>query len=263
MALFQDNAGERTEQPTPLRLREARQRGQVARSADVVAVAVVAAGLAAMALWGPGLLAATKAMTKETLHSFSAPLAPAAFAHQTAEGIRPILWAAAPLVLLPLAAAVVGNCVQFGLLAASKPIQPDAERISPTAGLKRLGSLRSGVRGLLACAKLLAVAGVCLAVIPSKLANLMAIAAEGDAEALLVAAGPMVVHLGFGVVGVLGLLAGIDWLYQRWQYRQDLKITPRELREDLKQMEGDAQIARHRKHTARRRNESQRTKPTE
>ena len=62
MALMRDETSARTEKPTPLRIAEARQRGQVARSADMVSVALLLGGLEGIALWGDDLLVALTAM---------------------------------------------------------------------------------------------------------------------------------------------------------------------------------------------------------
>lgn len=239
MALLKDEFGERTEQPTPLRMAEARRRGRVARSADLVSVALLGGGACALAMCGSGLLAALTKMTERFLGSAGASgsaLAPAR------EALGTVLWTVAPIVLVPLGAVILINLIQFGPLASVDPLKPDLGRISPVMGLRRLFSGRSLVRTGLSVGKIIAIATVCLVTIRHALPGLVSAAVRSPREiaaALAKAAG----HLSLRVILVLGFLAVIDWMYQRWEHRRDLRITRRELVDDLRRMEGDRRVA--------------------
>jgi len=246
MALLKDELGERTEMPTPLRLKEARQRGHVARSGDVVSVSLFAAGLATLAVCGPNLLRALTEMTAK----FLGPGGADAPARELSEAVASILPAVAAIIIVPVVVAVLANLVQVGLLASSEPLKADAGRLSPVVGLGRLFSRRSLVRTVQAVAKLAAVAAVCLVTIPPALPRIAAAAASQPAD-IVAEAGALTLRLGLRLAVALGVLAGIDWLYQRWQHRQDLKITRRELLDDLRRMEGDRHAAGRRRRIAR------------
>jgi len=232
--------------PTPLRLKEARQRGHVARSRDFVSVSMLAAGLVALAICGPNLLRALTEMTAK----FLGPAAVAAPGVELRQAVTSILPAALPIVIVPVVAAVLANLVQVGMLASSQPLKPDVRRLSPGMGLRRVFSGRSPVRAAQALAKIAAVAGVCLVTVPRSLPKIVAVAAAHPGQ-IVAEASSLVLRLGFRLAVALGVLAGIDWLYQRWQHRQDLKITHRELLDDLRRMEGDRQAAGRRRQIAR------------
>lgn len=246
MAPLRDELGERTVMPTPLRLAEARRRGQVARSADLVSTGLLLGAVAAAAMSGPALLGALREMTKTLLGSASAEVKPLSLV----ETLYPVLWAAGPIVLIPLGAAVLANLVQVGALVSGEPLKPDLRRISPVVGLRRMFSSRSLVRAGMSSGKILAVAAVCLVTIRAGLPEILAKVTRGSAT-LLENMCDMGCHLAIRIVVVLGFLGLIDWIYQRWEHRRDLMITPREFRDDLRRMEGDPRVARKQKDKGR------------
>ncbi|MHC4295009.1 MAG: EscU/YscU/HrcU family type III secretion system export apparatus switch protein [Planctomycetota bacterium] len=251
MALLRDELGERTELPSPLRLNEARQRGQVARSADLVAAACLLAGLGALVFCGPTLLEALTKMMGALLSSTAVNGAgPGHSAESTAAALQDVLWAAAPIILIPLIAAVLVNVVQVGLLVATQPIAPEASRISPATGLRRIFSGRSTARSCFTAAKIFIVVLICFVTIPQVLERIVH-AVKLSPGALVAEAGSLCVHLGFRITVALVLLGLMDWVYQRWQHREDLKITRRELLDDLRRMGGDSQVANRQRQRSR------------
>jgi len=239
-----DDFGDRTEQPTPLRLKEARRRGQVARSADVVAAAGSLAALAVLAVSGGAMLGHLTRMTAALL---AAPAGdPASLAGPLWAALAPVLATAGGGVLAVLAVIVLANLAQVGLLATAEPVEPDLGRLSISAGLRRMLSWRATVRGLLACGKVAAVAVVGFWTVRGLLGRI-ASASRLPAGDLAGEAANLTLHLGVRTAGALAVLAGVDWLYQRYQRRQDLKMTRREVLEDLRRMEGDPLIRRRRR----------------
>ena len=143
--LLKDEFGERTEQPTPLRLDEARRRGQVAYSRDLTSAVLVLGSALLLAILGPRLMDKAVAMMSALLQDGGAAGGVAAS--------RGALWAAAWPLLTDLAllasglvaVAVLVNVLQVGFMAEGERLTPDWGRISMTAGLRRLASSRSGV----------------------------------------------------------------------------------------------------------------------
>lgn len=251
MALMTDDTGERTEMPTVLRLDEARQRGQVARSSDLVTASLLLGSIAVLAAWGPGLGRALVGMTV----TFLSPVAGGPLRSPVAAGawpaIRPVLMALAPIICIPAAIAVGANLLQIGALASADPIKPDLRRILPSAGLRRMLSTRSLVRAAMAVAKIAIVAGIFLVTARPLLGRMLSSAVTGPG-ALAADVGSMSCRLAVRLAVALMALSLLDWLYQRWQWRQDLKITRRQLLDDLRRMEADPKIVRRRQAQARR-----------
>ncbi len=103
-------------------------------------------------------------------------------------------------------------------------------------------SLRPVVRLAMAMAKIALVAGICVATIRPALGAIVSTALAGP-SGLMTTFGSLAVPLGLRIAAALGVLAVADWLYQRWQHRQDLRITRRQWLDDLRRMEGDPQIS--------------------
>lgn len=239
--LSQDDL-ERTEQPTPLRLAEARRRGLAPRSADLTAVAVLGAGCLALALTGSSLLESLRRLMAAMLDGGACPLAgPADAANLLWRNLLGVLALLGPVVLAMVVAALAANAAQVGALWAWQAMAPDFGRLSPAAGLRRLGGGRAGVRLLMAAAKIAAVVAVCVAMTAGTWRAVLA-ASASDSRGLVLAAGGLAARLTLRLALAMGVLAVTDLIYQRWQFRRDLRITRRQLLEDIRSMEGDRRV---------------------
>jgi flagellar biosynthetic protein FlhB len=233
---------ERTEQPTQRRLDEGRRRGQVAQSRELNTALVLAAGVALLYATGPSLAGGLRDLVAEGLGTVAAVTRP---------GFCPVdsLLAAGGRALnmaLPFLAGLLllgglAPFVQTGGVFSLEKLQPKFERISPLAGLRRL----FGLRGLLG----LATTVVKLSVIAAAVAAVLAL--RGDEIAALVGATPGTgaraawrLTLQVAAAAALGMLlvALVDFAYQRWQHHRDMMMTKSELKEDLKNTEGDPQV---------------------
>jgi flagellar biosynthetic protein FlhB len=244
VALTRDEHGERTEMPTALRLEEARRTGRVARSGDVVAVAVTAGALAGLWLFGQEMLDTLVKLVGSQLAY--PPTDARRMPPGTGLDVWPVVRVAAAMVSLPLAAAVAANLAQTGFVFAGELVRPRAERISPAAGLRRMFSRRAIVALLTALLKVGVVAGA-LAMSFGGAATRGAAASLSGPAAVLGAGGQAVLGAAWRVAAALAVVALLDLLYQRWQYLQDLKITRRELLDDVRQMSSRPATARRRR----------------
>lgn len=241
---------ERTFMPTPLRLAEARRRGQVARSADLAAVGTTFAVIFLLGFLAPRLMGEMRQMTAALLEGGTVPTRLPASTEILA-AISPALWTLAPVLALAVLAAVLVNVVQIGFVATTETFRMDFGRLRPANGTRRVFSLRSLVRLSLSVAKLLAVGATVFCTLHDGFERILASAAL-SVSALADEAGWCMYNLCLRVCGVLFVLALLDWLYQRWQHVQDLKMTRREWLEDLRRMEGDPRIRNARRKQARR-----------
>jgi len=240
-----DDYSERTEKPTALRRRQARQRGQVARSSDLTGTLLVCGSVALGWLFGPGLMKALVGMTSGALGNAGADLGSAGAGLPTK--LPAVLAGGTALIGAMALLAALANIAQVGVLVTGQPLRPDPQRISITAGLGRMLSGRSMVRAGLAGAKIVAVTLVGGLTIRSWLGQLAGLSGV-PVSAALATAGGMVASLALRLGVVLGVLAGVDYLYQRWQLEQDLKMTRRELLEEQRRTEGDPRWSQRRSH---------------
>jgi flagellar biosynthetic protein FlhB len=248
---------ERTEQATPRRREEARRRGQVASSQEVVSVVVLGAGLVALNALGPALV--------ERLGRFAGAL----FANAGAvslDGARlralglaslaEVGLALAPFTAVVAIAGIAGNLVQTGFLFAPGAVSPRLDRIDPAARVRALLGGRGLVESVKTLLKVLAVAGAATLSMRGEIDRVLALSwggvAAGYAGAWSIAFG-----IGLRILAVLALVAALDYRYQRWRHERDLRMSRQELRDEQRQQEGDplvkARVRSIQRETARRR----------
>ena len=251
-----EDFGERTERATPRKRQEARERGQVARSADLAAGVLLLGAFAALLLWGERMAAAAARLVRACCGGAGAPDLTAAGA--SALITRSALAAAAalaPFVLVTVFLAFLGNFLQVGPLWAGELVRPDIGRISPGRGLRRLlgphGAART-VMGILKIGCLAAVVYFVLArhVDPSRGAPLFAFFGE-DLGGALARANRAACELGIACGAALCLLAVLDYGYRRWRHEADLRMTKLEVREEMRRLEGDPKIKERRRRIQR------------
>lgn len=231
---------ERTEQPTPKRIREARLEGNVARSPELSAAIVLLAGL--LLLRGPARQLANgfgewiKVLLIELPHhplDANASLSKALTSHV---GLW-LPWLGLTLGGI-LAAAVTVNLAQTGFLWSSKRLGFHLDRLDPIKGFKRLFSLHSLLELAKALIKLFLIGGVSFAYLRPRLPLLLGLN-QNDAVGGLSLWLEIALGLAFQIAIFYLILAALDYGYQRWNYLRSLRMTREEIKEELKQTEGD------------------------
>ena len=242
---------EKTEDPTEKKRREAREQGQVAKSADVTAAAVLGAAAALIAFGGIGLAEDLAGLIAATLRGVS-PTLTAADAQAKAAGLAEVLMKSLlpGLVVLALAAAA-GLLGQFGVLLSPQALAPKWSRVNPISGFGRLLSARAVARLGGGVAKLLVLVGVSGLVISAWLPDLIGLVGA-DPPALLGRVHGAVGGLAGWLAGALALLALSDYLFQRWQHERDLKMTKQQVRDEMKSQDGDPAVKGRRREAHRK-----------
>lgn len=251
-----DEAGEKTEQPTENRRAEVRQKGNVARSVDLNSAVMMFATAILLHYSGGQFVQALAGILKS--HLVNRPFLAGtpdvkfvgAFAWEVvAVASRPTLW----MMVFLAGVAIFINLAQFGWMISPEAIQPQWGRVSPIGGLKRMFSMASVVKLLISFGKLLVLMGVTVAfavnVIPKS-----ALVAGADIDATTIGRdiGETTVELAFLLAMVLLVLGVLDYVYQRWKHEQDMMMSREELREEMKNLEGDQETRQRRRETHRK-----------
>jgi type III secretion protein U len=228
-------SGNRTEQPTPKRLREARRRGDVPQSRELTGAAALAGGLLALAATGGAAARELASLLRAQL------LAAAGGSGDPAAVLHAGLLAVGRLSLPPaagaLAAAALAGALQTGFAFAPGALPPRADRVNPLQGLRRLlspSSLLAVLLGLVKAAVLVAIAAGWLRDAAPTLAGLGRL----DARALWGAL-PWLGGLAARLAAAYALLALGDLALARFRHRRSLRMTHDEVRREHKQDEGD------------------------
>ena len=237
-----NDAASKTEDASPRKLEEARKRGEVPKSQDVVSWASLAAASGTIMIAGGWLV-------RDLVdHLTPFVMRPDAFDLNNGGAVgvaRLALEAAAPSIVAVMGATALagaaGNLVQHGFLLTTGPLAPQASRLSPMAGFKRLFGVDGLVQFLKSALKVGVVGFVAWAILAPH-AREFELLPGMDLMALLPFAMEMLRNLFFGVLAVLGVIAGADWFWQRQRFMVRMRMTKEELKEDYKQSEGDPRI---------------------
>jgi flagellar biosynthesis protein FlhB len=229
--------GERNEQPTPRRLREARSRGEVARSLDLSGACALAGGLAALAASGPSIASALSRALRAAVAGAAAMDRPDS-ASLLADASGLVLDAMVPIGGCALAAGVAAAALQSGLGFHAAALRFRIDRLHPGRGLERLLDPAQVGRGALALAKGATLLGVLWAWWGGAAPALAALPRLRGGEAAA-AAIPLVASLALRLAATLAILGLVDLALERRRLRRALRMTRDEVRRELREDEGD------------------------
>jgi flagellar biosynthetic protein FlhB len=147
----------------------------------------------------------------------------------------------APFLIVVYAAAVLGNVIQFGFLFSWEPIMPKLNKLNPIQGMSRFFSLRSLTEIIKFVVKVLPVGFIVYRAIKKEVPFIMPLA---DQSVLEIGAymGKTAIRIMLRSSWVLLVLAILDYAYQRWEHQKGLKMTKHEVKDEMKQQEGDPQV---------------------
>jgi flagellar biosynthetic protein FlhB len=246
-----NDSSEKTEQPTPQRLAEARQSGDVARSQDMTSSVLIAGVVLGMFLFGTQMVSTLMALLRNMLASGPAenaakPDAVHLLVIATKYGAEAIL----PLALSLMVLAAVIGVMQVGFLITGKQLVPNFSKLSPARGIKQIVSVRSLMRLVMSLLKVSIVALVVGIGIWVDLPYIVALI-HLDASQLMATFGVLLLSMCWKVALVLVILGLIDFWYQKWQKHQEMLMSKQDVKEELKRMEGDPLVKQRRTKVAR------------
>jgi type III secretion YscU/HrpY family protein len=248
-----NDGGDKTEQPTPKKLRDARKKGQVWKSRELPSTATLLVWLALGGLGAGYAAARLRALMLASLQALDQGFAEAARNLGTMALETALLLVA--LGLLPvIAVGVLGEFLQTGPILAFDKVKPKLEHMNPIEGVKRMFSLDNLVEVLKAVLKtaLLFAIGwwVMKALLPQIL--LLARQAPQGAEAgaaLQQAFWQVTLRTTAWTLAVFSLLAVLDAAYQRHSFMKKMRMSRRDIKQEMKDSEGDPYIKAQRRQT--------------
>lgn len=233
---------ERTERATPKRRRETRKKGQVALSKEVSSAFVLLSSLSIFYFAGPWMFSKIIFLMQETYRNIDTlDLSSSSFHFFIIDVMRQFILIISPLLGAIMVTGIISNVVQTGFLFSTEAISFKLSKINPINGLKRLYSLRSLVELVKSLTKITLVGGIAFFLIKSRYDNLLGLI-QLDVLDIFTFIGSEASLIGFYTFGFLLVLAIFDYLFQRWHYEKDLKMTKQEVKEEMKHTEGDPKI---------------------
>ena len=242
-----NDKSDKTEKPTPKRIREARKEGQVAKSQDLGAAAVLL-GLAGFFIpaWQfviqnylPYMVASLQNLTIYQAQMNDLPKV-------AVQAIWLVVLGSLPFMAISLGIGLFINLVQTRLNFSVKAIKPDFKKLNPLTGVKNMFSMQALMNLAKTIAKLAVIVYLCVKKYQAAISTITQLSQMEMGQILY-----FVLHfaqeLMLQIALVFLVLGGLDYIYQRHSLMKQLKMSKQEIKEEVKQSEGDANIKAQRK----------------
>lgn len=240
--MAEDSDLERTEAPSARRLEQARSEGRVPQSRELTAFLVLASATGGFWVLGGWLTQQAGGILRQGLSfdrnaAFDSNAMTSSFAALSWEAML----LAAPIFALTAAAAIATPFAMGGWNFSPEAMSPNLAKLDPIKGVQRMFSWHSVGELVKAILKALLIGGVIYWVVQRQQGQLFALILQ-SVEPAMASFGHMIVFAMLGLVAGLALIAAMDVPFQLWRYYAGLRMTKDELRQEMKEMEGDPQL---------------------
>ncbi len=232
---------EKSEEPTPKKLEDAKKEGNVPRSMDTSGfITLLVAVITVFALFS-WIMDRLENLYRYYTHFFGMELTPSLLMDITSYTIFQVLLMVVPIALPVAIAGMLAAWMQFGFLFTTKPLVPDITKIDPIKGAKNLFSLKKIVEGAKITMKVAAVFVVAFSVFLGFIEELVSVSRAQLMEQISWL-GDRALILAVVMLVLLAVLAMIDLLFVRYNYFKGLRMSKQEIKDEMKQMEGNPEI---------------------
>jgi len=245
VADLDDDPESKTEEATPRRLNEAREKGQVAFSAELMAGLVLIGWLGLMLYAGGSMFEALAGSLQATVidvgergrGDLSIEDASALLRGFAQETFRPAMM----LILFSLFVAAAVGYGQVGFSIASKALEMDVSKLNPVTGWGKFFSAKSALKTALSLVKTLAIVGVTGWMAWRQRAEIAAVVGQEIGPALA-GLGHIVLRCAVSALVAILIIGAFDFFMQKRQFAKELRMSKKEIKEEARQSEGDPHV---------------------
>ena len=232
---------EKTEEPTPKKIEDARKEGNVAKSQDVSGLVTLVIGVVVLVFYMKFIVYKLSDFYVFYLSFFSHEWTTKDIVNLFIQTILQVFLLLAPIALAIMLGGILGNVGQFGFLFTTKAIMPKFSKINPISGLKNLFSMKKLFEGFKMTLKVAVAFGVGFNLFLGWLKEIPKL----ELFDLMTQIGWLVdkaVILAFTMIAVFLVFAAIDFAYQKYTYNKSLKMSKQEIKDEMKNSEGNPEI---------------------
>lgn len=237
----QDDQGEKTEKPTPKKRREAREKGQVAKSKEVSSAFLLAATFGVLYIAAPYTFNRFGAFVTRLWTQYPLEYDEAGIQMLTVDVMVEFFIFLLPVLFAAVMMGIFSNIAQIGFLITGEPLKPKPERMNPVKGFQRIFSKRALVELVKSLLKVGMIGYISYFVFVTNMDNFPRFVDMGVGQAAM-NTGEIVFTLVLLVALALLIISILDYVYQWWEHEQNLMMTKYEVKQEHKQTEGDPQI---------------------
>lgn len=236
------DAQEKTEEPSQYRLEEFRTKGNVAASREINHVLVLGGTVLALILSGLYIYETVGDYIRwiYTLDIDSA-FTNGALKTIVINSFMTILKAAGPVLLVSFIMGILANLMQVGVIFAPEVISFNMERVNPLSGLQKILSMKSLMETVKAVIKLTVICSIAYSILKKELPSLIGLFHVEEVQ-FFTYGKFVLVKLFVGIIIGLAVIAVADLFVEKYQYRQKLKLSKPEAKQELKEKEGNPEI---------------------
>lgn len=240
--------GEKTEVPTAKKLNDARKEGQVAKSKEIITALMLLALFVVIKFYIGNLGQQMIECFSEFYDLFGKIISNSEYGMRMVDatgvvslGLTTVLNMIVPFIALAVVIAILGNALQQKWMVTTKPLQPKLSKISPLSGLKRMFNVKQLFEVGKSVAMIAVMSYVIYTTVKDKLGVLYTFYNISLYEALEIV-GDIIVDLGIKISAVFLVIGFVDLIYQRHKFKEDMKMTKQEVKDEFKNTEGDPQV---------------------
>jgi flagellar biosynthesis protein FlhB len=246
--------GDKTEKPTEKRLRDARRKGQVAKSQDLTSSLLFISSIAVLSIAATYIGSQLSTLMRDGIFraaTFKGELDRSTALSAMVSGVESMAWTIAPLLIVLFLIALFANYLQVGSIFAFESLKPDLKKLNPAEGFKqKFFKSRPYIELLKTIIKMVVAAVVVGLVLWDARVDMVRLSQQSLSNVLWYTS-----HLAFEIGIKVGLaylfLGAADLFLQRFLYLNEMKMTKQEVKQEYKEMEGDPLLKSMRRHLHR------------
>ncbi|MCL6456755.1 MAG: flagellar biosynthesis protein FlhB [Gorillibacterium sp.] len=235
-------AGEKTESATPKKREEQRKKGQVAKSAELPGAFILLFTFLSFSMFGGYMKERFTQLFVVTFNDYlltevTIPNIVSLFGNLLFQGLMLL----APVFTVSVMVAMLGNYLQIGIMFTGDPLKMKFSKINPLEGFKRLVGIRALMDFFKSILKLTIVGVVVYQTIWNERGNMLSLGSVSLPETVSYVAG-LAIDLGVKIGFILVILAIIDYMYQKYDFEKNLRMSKQDIKDEYKKSEGDPLI---------------------
>ncbi|WP_456271531.1 flagellar biosynthesis protein FlhB [Bacillus sp. AK031] len=235
-------AGEKSEKATPKKRQDSRKKGQTAKSQDVNAAAILLAVFLFLTFSASYIGNIVFDLFRHSFQEYMMMnLTHESFFVIVNDVLMQVAILLGPIMLVALLAGVFSNYVQVGVMFTSEPLQPKLEKIDPIKGAKRIFSLRAIVELLKSILKIGFVGAITFVILWWKIDEVLELSFKSAHDSLATMAS-LTVQMGIAASLALLFLSVFDYLYQKYDFEKNIRMSKQDIKDEHKNSEGDPLI---------------------
>ncbi len=243
--------GEKTEDATSKKLKDVRNEGNVAKSTEIVTAATLLVLFVclkfAIGYIGEHLIDLFDTFYKLIPRLVNDGVKTEEFRFLLLEGAFNLFVIIAPFLLLGFVVAFFSNSLQFQYKVTTKPLEPKPDKLNPINGFKRMFSMNTLVELLKSVIKIVAIGYLSYTVLAEHVEELFLLYDMSVNQGLILMY-DIIIELLLKICILFCVIGAVDFMYQKWKFKEDNKMTKQEVKDEFKNQEGDPKVKSQQRH---------------